>query len=289
MTIQRKNYYQQSALLICLILLAAKLSGCASDKAVDESVSETTHITDIVLNDNPESVTITIRADKYLLYSSLTQVSPKGVLFQFPDTILDNISPVYTPPENEVVDFIEVHDKAEAQTTKSVLFIALKNDSVYDVEPVGDGLKISFPKPVAAPEDSETQEEPTAAAAPQPEMVTISVPTATQLEAVKASTRKNGVIVDVKADGAVKDYESFTLNSPPRIVFDMYNLKSPYNAQQDIAVASKWVHRIRHFGYPEKVRLVIDTHEDYLSDYSASPTSNGLSIQVGDFPVGLTE
>jgi type IV pilus assembly protein PilQ len=277
------NPDKRSALAISLILLLAILFGCVSDKAVEETVAEIRHITDIVMDENSESVNVIVKADKYLLYSSLTQVSPRGVLFQFPNTALDDINPVYSPPHNEVVDFIETNEKVEGQTSKSIIFIALKNDSVYDVEPVGEGLQISFPRPMTISKDTEPLEEP-AEKMLEPEMVAINVPAATQLVAVKVTARENNVVVDVKADGTIKNYNSFTLDNPPRIVFDLYNLKSPYTAQQDIAVESKWVHRIRHFGYPDKVRLVLDTYEDFLSDYSASPTGSGLLIQVGDFP-----
>ncbi len=279
---QQIKHGKKSALIISLIILPAILSGCVSDKAVDETAEEIRHITDLVMDENSESINILITADKYLLYSSLTQVSPKGVLFQFPDTALIDIKPVFTPPDNEVIDFIKTNEKVEAQTTKSIIFIALKIDSVYDVNPVGEGLQISFPRPVTISKDAEAQEEPIEKTT-EPELVAISVPAATRLEAVKVTARKNNVVVDVKADGAIKNYKSFTLDSPPRIVFDLYDLKSPYKAQQDIAVESKWVHRIRHLGYPDKVRIVLDTYEGFLSDYSASTTGSGLLIQIGDF------
>ena len=52
-----------------------------------------------------------------------------------------------------------------------------------------------------------------------------------------------------------------------------------------MAVASPWVKRIRHFGYPDKVRLVLETHQNYLSKYSAVPNDTGLAIQVGNASV----
>ena len=91
--------------------------------------------------------------------------------------------------------------------------------------------------------------------------------------------------VDVQADGAITDYKSFILYRPPRIVFDLYNLKSPYKKEQIMTVASPWIKRIRHFGYPDKVRLVLETHQDYLSKYSAVPNDTGLAIQVGNASV----
>ena len=68
----------------------------------------------------------------------------------------------------------------------------------------------------------------------------------------------------------------------------MYTIGSPYKKQQVISVTSQWAKRIRHFAYPEKVRLVLETHSNYLSSYSALPTDTGLTIYVGKTPAPNT-
>jgi len=88
--------------------------------------------------------------------------------------------------------------------------------------------------------------------------------------------------VEVKADTAINAYKSFILDRPPRIVFDLYNLKSPYKTEQAVSVASPWIKRIRHFAHPDKVRLVLETHKNYLSKYAAFPNDTGLLIHVGN-------
>jgi hypothetical protein len=47
-------------------------------------------------------------------------------------------------------------------------------------------------------------------------------------------------------------------------------------------VQSKWADRVRHCVHPDKVRLVLDTHEGYLYQYEAFPTDDGLMIQMGN-------
>jgi type IV pilus biogenesis protein CpaD/CtpE len=59
-------------MIVALMMLFAALSGCASDKAVDESAAEIRRITDIIIDENSESVNVIVKANKYLLYSSLT-------------------------------------------------------------------------------------------------------------------------------------------------------------------------------------------------------------------------
>jgi hypothetical protein len=62
----------------------------------------------------------------------------------------------------------------------------------------------------------------------------------------------------------------------------MFNIKSPHETQQIITLKSRWVDRVRHFGHPDKIRLVLDTHQNFLSNFSASPADSGLVIQVGN-------
>jgi type IV pilus assembly protein PilQ len=203
------------------------------------------------------------------------------VRVDFPDTGLKNLRPVYTPPENEIISSIEIMEILEDQTKKAQIFIALKADTPYDLTPVDEGVEISFPK-AAAMSSAEKKPEPETAVADLAVAARLETEAATRLEAVTATSLENKLVVNVKADGAIKDYRSFTLDSPPRIVFDMFNLKSPYENEQKITVQSKWADRVRHYGHADKVRLVLDTHQSYLYQYEASATDNGLLIEVGN-------
>ena len=87
--------------------------------------------------------------------------------------------------------------------------------------------------------------------------------------------------VNVRADGTIGNYKSFTIEEPPRIVFDIFNVKSPTPKEQVVAVNSKWVKTIRHYGYPDRVRLVVDTQKPYLNAFKAESTDSGMRIRVG--------
>ena len=71
------------------------------------------------------------------------------------------------------------------------------------------------------------------------------------------------------------------MDNPPRIVIDMFKLKSPFKKEQRIKIKSKWVKQIRHFGHQDKVRMVLETDKAYLSKFSTTPIDNGLLIHVG--------
>jgi type IV pilus assembly protein PilQ len=108
---------------------------------------------------------------------------------------------------------------------------------------------------------------------------------ATQLTSVSATPLKNNVVVVVKADGAIKDFKYFALpGNPSRIVYDMYGLKSPFKTEQQIPVNSEMVSSVRYYGHPEKVRMVLETEEEYLHQFTASPADDGLLVYVGKAP-----
>ena len=194
-----------------------------------------------------------IKGDNTLTYTSVKQPFPLGVLLYFPDTAIDDIDTTYTL-ESDIVNSIKASTlSSKGHTTR--IEILLKKDIPYEVTRDFTGIKISF-KNLAA--------------------------TATMLASVDATPLPRSTKIAINADGMIKDYKSLTVDNPARIVFDLYNVKSPYKTEQSVPVDSKWVKQIRHYGYPDRVRVVLDTSSQYLSAFSAEPVDKGLSIQVGD-------
>jgi type IV pilus assembly protein PilQ len=109
---------------------------------------------------------------------------------------------------------------------------------------------------------------------------------ATALTRVSTTPSPQGTVIAVEADGALRDYKVFTIaENPPRIVFDLPGIRSPYHSEQRSAPPSGPVQQVRHMAYPDKVRLVIETQKPYLKKYSAEPVETGLIIQVGEAEV----
>jgi type IV pilus assembly protein PilQ len=287
MTNQFPNLRKIFLLIIPLVILIAWFAGCASNKTGDVKATGDKRITAINTQVTADSVIVAIDGNQPLTYTAIKQVFPMGVLFHFPETALDKVKTVTTPPANEIIGSVKATELVEDQSKTSRIFIALKADAPYELKPQDSGLQVVFPKgasptPAAA---APVKEEPIAEQQPQPEAPKKALPEASRLESITATPLKNNVIVNVQADGTIKNYKSFTIDDKePRIVFDIYQIKSPFEKEQRIPVQSKWVRQIRHFGYPDKVRLVVDTQKTYLDKYSASPTDNGLLIYVGSVP-----
>ncbi|MBW2411986.1 MAG: AMIN domain-containing protein, partial [Deltaproteobacteria bacterium] len=279
----------EKSLLIGVLLLstAALFAACASQNAAKgNAAGENALITDILTSEDNASTTITIKGNQALTYTAIKQVFPLGVLFDFPETFLDNIKTVYYPPENDLISSIR-STRIEENGKASRIFIGLKKDLPYNIEPSAKELKIIFPKSgkLSAQAQPKSKAAPAVKAAPVVKATPKPASPATRMMSVSATPRKKNVLVTVKADGTITDFKSFTISeTPPRIVYDIYKVKSPFKGEQRIAVKSDQVKKIRHFGYPDKIRLVLETDKAYLTKYRALPVENGVLIYVGQTP-----
>jgi type IV pilus assembly protein PilQ len=266
------------------------IAGCATQKSANvKSAEETKLITDIVTSEDAESTIVTVKGGPTLTYTAIKQVFPLGVLFHFPETALDKIKEVYYPPQTDIIGSIRATQIEEDGATSRV-FIALKRDLPYNITPDETGIHISFPKTGKLAETTSAPEPPAEKMDEQPKPEKKMAAAATRITAIGTTPLKKSVVINVKADGTIKNYKSFTIEkAPPRIVYDLYGLKSPYKGEQRIAVKSDRVTRVRHFGHSDKVRVVVETKKPYLSKYGASPVDNGLLIHVGQTPPAASQ
>ena len=276
-----------AVLIILLTSPMIVLCGCASNKGAEVDAEGQKLITDITTSDDATATSVSVKGNRLLTYTSNKQVFPLGVVFYFPQTTLGDLDTIHDPPENDIISSIRVNEiKENDQTPTTRLFIALKRDVPYDISPDEAGLKISFPKATQVSAAPEAKVPATAQKSepkqPLPPSVHKSVPAATRLQSITATALQKNVVINVKANGTIKKFKSFTVDNPPRIVIDLANLKSPFQKEQRLAVKSKWVKRVRHFGHPDKVRVVLETtSKAYLKTFSTTPIDNGMLIHVG--------
>jgi hypothetical protein len=267
-------------ILVCILVLFA---GCKSDNFGRVEPAIPKRITEILISDDHESWNCTIMGNQALTFTAINQVSPAGLLLNFPETTLDFAGTVPVPPDNEILSAIEANEINYRDKINTRILIVLKKDRPYAISPDGEGLKISFPKTTARQENPGVNVE-SATSKKDDTTGDIKVPVAGRLASVIATPLKNHMIVNVAADGTISDYQSFTIKNPARIVFDLFNLKGSDSGEQIISVASKWVKQIRYLAYADKIRLVLDTDENYLTEYFSFPTASGLLIYIGPTP-----
>ena len=291
-------------LVLFLAVLAVFYTGCASkserartavssawtaDGSLEASsqVQPASEITGIETSEDRESASVSITGDGLLTYTSVKQPSPPAVLLYFPKTALSNFEESHSPG-GDTIDRIRVSELPGEPTTAKIE-IALLGDRPYSVTREDLGVRISFqkagtpwpPEAAAYPEDldaapEEDVEQPIADA------IGAGAPEASWLQAVYATRFDDGVEVTIEADGAITDYDSFPVEDPARIVLDIPGLNSSHEEAQTVPVNTQWVKQIRHYGYPGRVRIVLDTEDAYLSSYRASPIETGLVVYIGE-------
>ena len=272
-------------MLVVVILFAGCASNQMAAKQTDKGLGEPLEpklITEITTVEDSESFVVWVKGNRMLTYTSVKQPFPLGVLIYFPETVLGNIDRTYTP-ESDVVASINVSKLTDSAQTARIE-IALKKDTSYEAIREGNGLRISFKKASAASASADQTiktEEKKPVAEAQTVSAKTSTPVATRLESISSSELENGLNVFINADGTITDYKSFTTNNPPRIVFDLFNVTSSFKTEQTVPVHSKRVKSVRHYGYPDRLRVVLDTTDRYLTAFSANPSEKGLVIQVG--------
>ncbi|UCD82801.1 MAG: AMIN domain-containing protein [Desulfobacterales bacterium] len=260
--------------------------GCNSNHSTGLKPPVPKRITEIFVNEDAESWSCAIKGNQPLTFMAFNQVSPTGLALYFPDTALDVARTIPIPPDNEIFKSIEADEVFDGDIKNSRLSIVLQVERPYALSPDQDGVKISFPKTTARRENTDAEMLP-AAGDNEIGRGVKDLADATVLENVTATSLKDHIIVNVNADGTIADYTSFAIENPARIVFDIHNLKSRYEKEQSISVASRWVKQIRYFAYPERIRLVLDTEPEFLSQYFSFPTASGLLIYVGRTPQPL--
>jgi len=194
----------------------------------------------------------------------------QGLKLSFPvEMAVATAEPVDTPTAEPVIQEQNLADQAQDQDRAADTVADQPEDNTAVVEEASDESSAADIPTDEVSEQAATPEAPQEAAP------------ATRLESVSAQPGDEGVQVLLAANGVISEYSTFTLKSPPRIVYDIPNLESPSHREQRVTVDTPWVKRIRYYADPFKLRVVLDTDDAYLAAYDAKPMDNGLAITVG--------
>ncbi len=170
---------------------------------------------------------------------------------------------------------------ADGHTAKIV--VSLTKDAAYSVDQNEQGIIIAFSRDAIVEDALPKEEENFSEAQNTTNSNDLEVaPKGTCIETVNVEERIDGIDIVILADGTIQEYTAFTVNNPPRIVFDIFNMNSPFKGLQKVVVDSKWVTGIRHFCYPDKLRIVLDTDHAYMTAFASKPVKNGLVISVSE-------
>jgi type IV pilus assembly protein PilQ len=214
-----------------LLIFMISIFGCVPKSTVKQSSIDTEDlpkekvIREIKAIENDKSSVVLIKGNHLLTYTSVKQPFPVGVLLYFPETNLSNIKKVYSP-KSDIIDSIKSTELSGKGTT-SRIEISLKKDMAYEVTREGTDLKIVFDKTkpsLIVKSDKKSAKKKSAK----------TMPLASLLKEVRTKKLKKSVEIIIKADGSIKDFKSFSIENPARIVFDIFNVKTPYKKEQSV-------------------------------------------------------
>ena len=272
--------------------LAFMVSSCAGSYSTSQNqdnhpagVVELKQINSLAVTEDDQKTILNITGSADLLFSDIRKSSPPTVSFYFPGTELVDIRDVYPVDAHPIHDIQTSEVVADGHTAK--VTVNLTQDAAYAVEQGPNGITVTFSREVIIEEQplasAEPAVEPAPAPAPPPDPQMIQAAAkGTCIEMVDFKEQSDGIEIVIWADGTITDYSAFTVDNPPRIVFDIYGINSPYKGLQKVEIESKWVQGIRHFCYPEKLRVVLDTDRSYLTTFTSKPVKNGLLISVAE-------
>ena len=265
-----------------LTLLVMLVQGCASDHpATPKMMRPKRMIIDIITIEKTDRMTVVVQGDQPLTYTFMQQESSQALVIKFADTGIDSLAAVYFPPENFAVYSIQTRDSG--RRNGSAGGSQLKGSTPYQLVPEENSLKVIFIKTAASTQSASSLPDLQAARQQTPSPTTQTAPVSGILKEVHVASHGAGVAVYLRVDGHVGNYKTFTIDDPlpARIVVDLVGLRSAFRGEEKIPVEGKIVKQVRHFGHPDKVRVVVETEKAYLKDFSVEPVENGIVLKIG--------
>lgn len=271
--------------VICTIVIV--MIGCASSKKYEPSAT-TTPLQNIVksidVKDTAGGKKIIIEGANPLPYTFFRLIpKPLTLMVDIPQTTL---SPKAADPIT-VGDGVIQEIAAVQHDSGIMLAIGLNKLVNYQVQKEGNFLYINVGKqsPLLAMEEEKKSEIEIGKEMPPPvteEAITKASPPAQNLVDVTVDTSvKERIILQLKVDGAVGDYNTFDLKQPTRLVVDLWKLKRTFG-KKEVSVNSAYLKQVRLGDHPQKVRVVLDIPMKTLPSYRIDRIGSSLVIILGE-------
>jgi type IV pilus assembly protein PilQ len=98
---------------------------------------------------------------------------------------------------------------------------------------------------------------------------------------VSFEQKEDSIVFNITADGRVENFNAFKLDSPPRLVMDIWGVDT---RKGSFKVKSPLVKGVRIGHYPDKLRLVFDSQKPQLPPYQVNRMDDQLIVSLGNVP-----
>jgi len=93
--------------------------------------------------------------------------------------------------------------------------------------------------------------------------------------------KKDFITFNILADGKIGNFDTFKLDSPPRLVLDLWGVDT---RKSSFKVKNPLIKAVRIGHYPEKLRLVFDAQKSQLPPYQVNRIDDKLMVSLGNIP-----
>jgi type IV pilus assembly protein PilQ len=93
--------------------------------------------------------------------------------------------------------------------------------------------------------------------------------------------KKDSIIFNVLADGKIENFNAFKLDSPPRLVLDIWGVDT---RKTSFKVKNPLIKGVRVGHYQDKLRLVFDSQKLQLPPYQVNRIDDKLIVSLGNIP-----
>jgi len=95
--------------------------------------------------------------------------------------------------------------------------------------------------------------------------------------------KKDYIDFNIMADGKVENYNLFKLDSPPRLVLDIWEVGTQY-PKKSIRISNPFIKEVRIGQHQDKLRLVFDSSKPQLPAYQINRIDDKLVVSLGNVP-----
>jgi type IV pilus assembly protein PilQ len=279
-TTKRVGYGILIMLIIPGILL---MVGCASQEKVEPLSTAVPHnlIHTIAVEDGDEGKRIVIKAEAPLIYTFFRIVpQPLKLVVDIPQTELTPGVTATLPVDDEVIkEVVAIQHDEDVEVS-----IHLNKLVRYSFQKEGGSLFVDMGKhsPLLAMEKEALEIiKETPPAIQEEDIAQPLVPAQHLVDIAVDTSQKDRVILRLKADGALGDYNTFDLKKPTRLVIDLWKIKRKFR-KKTVSLNSPYVEKIRLGDYPQKVRVVLDCPMKVLPSNWVDRIGSNLVIVLGN-------
>jgi type IV pilus assembly protein PilQ len=280
---KRKKIY--CGILILVIPVIFLITGCASREKAEPVPTAITQnlVKKIAIEDSDDGKRIIIEGEAPLAYTFFRLIpQPLKLVVDIPQTALAPEVTTTLPVDDEVIQEIIVNQHDDDVE----IAIHLNKLVRYKVQKEGDLLYVDVEKrsPLLAKEEEKREEikivKEIGPSVKEEDIAKELAPAKSLMDVFVDTSQKDKVILRLKADGRLGDYNSFELQKPTRLVIDLWKVKRKFR-KKAVSVNSPYLKRVRLGDHPKKVRVVLDIPTTALPSHRIDRIGDEVRVVLG--------